>query len=84
MYLNLNLRLIVHISVKCLLIGKTAKSISEIVPNAMTNVCLQVTIVGLQEVLEYYDDKYVKKWLMRNPVKKDQDIMELYKNMALQ
>ena len=37
-----------------------------------------------QEWLGYYDDKYIKKWLMRNPVKKDQDIMQLYQNMALQ
>ena len=35
-------------------------------------------------MLDYFDNRYLRPWLMRDPKTKDDDIMELYEKMALQ
>ncbi|XP_071165324.1 sodium/hydrogen exchanger 1-like isoform X1 [Mytilus edulis] len=37
-----------------------------------------------REILEYYNSKYVKNWLQRNPTSTDEHIMSLYEKIALQ
>jgi len=36
-----------------------------------------------QDWLISLDDKYVKYWLQRNPMRKDEKIMKLYEKIAL-